>query len=319
MAHRQIRCIRGVALTAANASLIPRMSGIWAGMDRQARLLASCISVSVIFHGALLSFHFKFPESLKFKAPQPLEVVLVNAKTRDKPTKAEALAQANLDGGGNTDQNRRAKTPLPVTKPTQTGKDLAEAQRRVQELETQQQRLLAQTRATAASVPVPVETSRQTPAEIPSSQPQGRDLRELALAAMKLQAQIDRRTEEYQKRPRKHFIGARATEYRFAQYEEEWRAKIERVGTLNYPAEARGKLYGNLRLEVVIRPDGSVESVRMERSSGLKVLDDAAFRIVQMAAPYGAFPPEIRKDTDLLVITRTWFFGQGDSVWTKRD
>jgi protein TonB len=285
-------------------------------MDRQSRLLTWCVGVSLVLHALLLSFHFRFPDALKFSSTQPLEVILVNAKTKERPSKAQALAQSNLDGGGNTDQNRRAKTPLPVTKSSE-GKDLAEAKRRVTELEVQQQRLLALAKSTppvAAS-----EAPRQAPAEVAAPQPTGRDLRELALAALKLQAQIDKRHEEYQKRPRKQFIGANASEYRFAQYEEEWRNKVERVGTLNYPAEARGKIYGNLRLEVTIRPDGSVESVRLERSSGLKLLDDAAFRIVRMAAPYGEFPPDIRKDTDLLIITRTWFFGQGDAVWTKRD
>ena len=149
------------------------------------------------------------------------------------------------------------------------------------------------------------------------AQPSGRDLADLTLAAMRLQAQIDRQIEQYQKRPRKQFIGANAAEYRFAQYEEDWRVKIERVGTLNYPAEARGKLYGNLRLTVTIRPDGSVESIELDRSSGLKVLDAAAFKIVRMATPFAAFPPDIRRDTDLLVITRTWFFGQGDKIWTE--
>jgi protein TonB len=139
----------------------------------------------------------------------------------------------------------------------------------------------------------------------------------LSLAAMRLQAQIDKQIEEYQKRPRKKFIGARATEYRFAQYEEDWRVKVERVGTLNYPAEARGKMYGNLRLTVTIRPDGNVEAIELERSSGLKVLDAAAFKIVRMATPFATFPPDIRRDTDLLVITRTWFFGQGDKIWTE--
>ena len=134
---------------------------------------------------------------------------------------------------------------------------------------------------------------------------------------MRLQAQIDKRVEEYQKRPRKQFIGARASEYRFAQYEEDWRMKVERFGTLNYPSEARGRYYGTLRLTVTLRADGSVESVELDKSSGLKVLDQAAFRIVRMAAPYAAFPPDIRKDTDQLVITRTWFFGQGDKVWTE--
>src|SRR5260221_12425640 len=145
----------------------------------------------------------------------------------------------------------------------------------------------------------------------------GRDLANLALAAMRLQAQIDRQIDDYQKRPRTKFIGANAAEYRFAQYEEEWRAKVERIGTVNYPAEARGKLYGNLRLTVSIRPDGSVDSVELDRSSGLKVLDAAAFRIVRMAAPYATFPASIRRDTDLLVITRTWFFSQGDKIWTQ--
>ena len=300
-----------------SAQLYVRLTGTWTGMDRQSRLLATCMLVSILLHAMLLTVHFGFPEALKVTSTQPLEVILVNAKTREKPVKAQALAQSNLDGGGNTDQQRRAKTPLPVTKAPHAGPDRAQAQRRVQELEAQQERLLAMAKASAqTAVAAP---PRPTTADEASPQPTGRDLRELALAAMKLQAQIDRRHEEYQKRPRKQFIGANAAEYRFAQYEEEWRNKVERVGTLNYPVEARGKLYGTLRLEVTIRPDGNVDSVRLERSSGLKVLDDAAFRIVRMAAPYGVFPPDIRTDTDLLVITRTWFFDQGDAIWTKRD
>ena len=288
----------------------------WAGMDRQARLLTWCVGLSILLHAALLSIHFKFPEAMRFSSTQPLEVILVNAKTKERPAKALALAQANLDGGGNTDQDRRAKTPLPVTQPTQ-GRDVAQAQSRVKELEAQQQRLLAMAKAkppVAAS-----EVPRQAPSEEPAPPVAGRDLRDLAIAARKLQAKIDKRHEEYQTRPRKQFIGANASEYRFARYEEDWRNKVERVGTLNYPPEARGKLYGNLRLEVTIRPDGAVESVRLDRSSGLKVLDDAAFRIVHMAAPYGEFPAEIRRDTDLLVITRTWFFGQSGEIWTKKD
>jgi len=93
--------------------------------------------------------------------------------------------------------------------------------------------------------------------------------------------------------------------------------KVQRIGSVNYPAEARGKLYGNLRLTVTIRPDGTVESIELDRSSGLKVLDAAAFRIVKMATPFAVFPADIRRDTDLLVITRTWFFGQGDKIWTE--
>ena len=290
--------------------------GYWSGLDRQSRLLAASVGASILLHAVLLAVHFRFPDAMRWKsANQPLEVILVNSKTREKSAQAEALAQANLDGGGNTAERRRAKTPLPVTDPRDPGRDLADSQRRARELEAQQQRLLAQARQSPSSVAA--DAQRQAPAEEPTAQLSGRDLADLSLAAMRLQAQIDKRVEEYQKRPRKRFIGARATEYRFAQYEEDWRAKIERVGTLNYPAEARGKIYGNLRLTVTIRPDGTVDSVELERSSGLKLLDAAAFRIVQMAGPFSVFPPEIRKDTDLLVITRTWFFGQGDKIWTE--
>lgn len=291
------------------------VSEIWAGMDRQSRVLTVSVGLSILLHAFALSVHFRFPDRLDLKAnAQPLEVFIVNAKTKQKPSKREALAQANLDGGGNVDERRRAKTPLPTTQPDQPGTDLAKAKRRQQELEAQQQKLLAQASESANRVP---SEAQSAPTETPQQQVSGRDLADLSLAAMRLQAQLDKRLEEYQKRPRKQFIGARATEYRFAQYEEDWRNKVERWGTQNFPAEARGKLYGNLRLSVSIRADGSVDAVELERSSGLKVLDQAAFRIVRTAAPYAVFPDDIRRDTDILVITRTWFFGPGDKIWTE--
>ena len=287
----------------------------WMRSDRQTRVLYASVAVSLLLHVTLLLTHFGFPQSLRWKAAnQPLEVVLVNAKTEEKPQEADALAQTNLDRGGNTDQDRQAKTSLPVTAPRHTGKNLAAAQRRQRQLEDQQRRLLAEASKQRAETP---KTERLAPAKVPTPMVSGRDLADLSLAAMKLQAQIDKRIDEYQKRPRKKYIGARAREYRFAQYEEDWRLKVERIGTVNYPPEARGKIYGNLRLTVTIRPDGSVDTVELDRSSGLKVLDKAAFKIVRMASPFAPFPPDIRKDTDLLVITRTWFFGQGDKMWTE--
>jgi protein TonB len=288
----------------------------WSGLDRQSRVLAVSVAVSILLHAILLSIHFRFPEALRWKsANQPLEVVLVNAKTRERSERAKALAQANLDGGGNTDAKRSASSPLPVTNPRDPGRDLAETQRRQRELEAQQQRLLALEREARAAVAA--EGQGKNPVEEPTPQVAGRDMADRSLAMLNLQAQIARQTQAYQERPRKRFIGANTREYRFAQYEEDWRAKIERVGTLNYPSEARGKLYGVLRLTVTIRPDGTVDSIDLDRTSGLKVLDQAAFRIVQLAAPFAAFPADIRKDTDLLVITRTWFFAQGNKVWTE--
>lgn len=297
------------------ASLLLDPSEYWSGLDRQSRLLAVSIGASILLHAVLMTIHFSFPDALRWtSANQPLEVILVNAKTREKPSRAKALAQANLDGGGNTDEKLRAASPLPVTNPRDPGRDLAETQRRQRQLEAQQQRLLALNRELGAKVPA--EAQREASEEA-SPQVSGRDIADRSLAMLQLQAQIARQTQAYQERPRKRFIGANTKEYRFAQYEEDWRAKIERVGTINYPAEARGKLYGTLRLTVTIRPDGEVESIDLDRSSGLKVLDQAAFRIVKMAGPFAPFPPDIRKDTDLLVITRTWFFAQGDKVWTE--
>jgi protein TonB len=299
--------------------LTHRISGAaeaWAGLDRQSRVLYASVALSLLLHAVLLSIHFKFPNALRWQSANPaLDVILVNAKSRQRPASADALAQANLEGGGETDQERRARTPLPVIEPRAPGRDLAQTQRRVRELEAEQRKLLAQSRKSRERVAP--ETERRAPAEAPATELSGRDLADLSLAAMRLQAQIDRQVEAYQKRPRKKFIGASAVEYRFAQYEEDWRQKVERIGTVNYPAAARGKLYGNLRMTVILRPDGNVESIELDRSSGLKVLDDAAFRIVRMASPYASFPPDIRRDTDLLVITRTWFFGRGNRLWTE--
>ena len=151
----------------------------------------------------------------------------------------------------------------------------------------------------------------------PSPSVSGLDLAESARAMARLEGEINKSVDEYNKRPRKKFIGARTEEYRFAQYIEDWRQKVERIGTLNYPEAARGKLYGSLVLSVSINHDGSLNRVDINRSSGYKVLDDAARRIVQMASPYSPFPPEIRRDTDILEITRTWYFTQGDQLSAK--
>jgi protein TonB len=242
-----------------------------------------------------------------------LDIILVNSRSARKPSEAQALAQANLDGGGNTEKPRRAKTPLPPAPKQQEGDELHQAQRKVQELEAHQQRLV--TRAPSQTAVAPA-TDREVQPE-PLASLSGRDLAQSALAMARIEGEIARELDDYNRRPRKKFIGVRAEEYRFAQYIEDWRQKIERVGTLNYPAAARGKLYGSLVLTVTLRRDGTVASVEINRSSGHKILDDAARRIVAMAAPFAAFPPAIQDDTDVLVITRSWNFTQRDSLETK--
>jgi protein TonB len=274
------------------------------------------IGISVAAHVLLLAIRFVDPEALKLPPlPQPLEVVLVNSKTKSKPVAPDVLAQANLDGGGNTDENRRAKTPLPAMRETEKGDDLKRAQKRVQELEAQQRRLLEQAKA-AKPVPVPpVPAAKPEPSPEPQPQQSGADLANMALAMARLEAQISKQTDEYNKRPRKAFVGARATEHRLAQYVEDWRSKVERVGNLNYPTEARGRIYGSLQVTVAIRPDGSIDSMQITRPSGYPVLDRAAEKILNLAAPFSPFSSEILKDYNMIVITRTWTFAPGDKLF----
>jgi len=134
-----------------------------------------------------------------------------------------------------------------------------------------------------------------------------------SLAMASLAAEVDQRMEAYAKRPRRKWISARTREHKYAAYMEAWRAKVERVGNLNYPDEARRRsLSGELLLDVALAADGSVSDVIVRRSSGHKVLDDAAQRIVELAAPYARFPESIRKETDILHIQRTWRFLTGN-------
>jgi protein TonB len=283
-----------------------------ARLDPSSRAFALSLAISVLIHAVVLSIHFKFPDGRRLASPNTLDVVFVNSKTRSKPLKPDALAQANLDGGGNTDLDRRAKTPLPFVKNADPGRDAKQANRRVQELEAQQRQLMSQLNAKTT---VAVEEAK--PQTEPQPKASGLDLAQSALAIARLEAQLSRSIDEYNKRPRKQFIGARTAEYRFAQYVEDWRQKIERIGNLNYPEGARGRIYGSLRLAVSIGADGSIAALELERSSGHEVLDRAAQRIVQMGAPFARFPENIRRDTDILVITRTWHFAHGDKVFSE--
>lgn len=286
-----------------------------AGMDPSSRSFTLALGLSIMLHAVALSIHFKLPDILLDKyLSQPLEVVLVNSKTRAKPAKADVLAQANLDGGGNTDENRRAKTPLPVLKEAAPGADAKRAARRVKELEAQQLKMMSQLQS-AKSVNATEQPRTASAAEAPQPQASGQDLATGALAIARMEAQISRQLDQYNKRPRKQFIGSRAQEYRFAQYVEDWRLKVERIGNLNYPDGARGRIYGSLLLSVSIRADGNLDAVEVQRSSGHQILDRAAERIVKMASPYAGFPANISRDTDILVITRTWTFAPGDKLF----
>jgi periplasmic protein TonB len=279
---------------------------------RANRFLAAAILGSILLHATVFAVRFRPFDFNKDRNTASLEVALVNAKSVSKPTKAEILAQAHLDGGGNTDANRRAKTPLPILPRESDNNELAVATQKVDDLEKRSQELLTQLKSTPISAfaqPKPTDAPEQP--ELPSAN----ELMQRTLETMRLEAQIAKDMDAYQKRPKRRFIGARAEEYRFARYIEDWRLKVERIGNLNYPEAAREqKLYGSLLLTVSIRSNGSIESVQIDRSSGKKVLDSAAVRIVEMGGPYAPFPPDIRRDTDILSINRTWTFAPGDNL-----
>jgi protein TonB len=282
-----------------------------AAMDAPRRHLTLAIAASLLIHAVLLAVRFTPADFASKVREQALEVILVNSKSKARPDKAQAKAQTNLDGGGNTDEDRRAKTPLPPSVQTKEGDQLVEAKRRVAELEAQTQLQMTRLKSTRS---VNTEIAKPNPAPAPEPIRSGVDLANSALAIARLEGQIARQMEEYNKRPRKKNIGARTEEYRFAQYVEDWRQKIERIGNLNYPDAARGRLYGSLLLTVTIKANGDLKHVEIDRSSGQTLLDEAARRIVRMAAPYAAFPESIRRDTDEIEITRTWTFTNADRL-----
>lgn len=273
--------------------------------------LIRAVAFSLGLHAfVLFGIGFVLPDPGKNKNfLQPLEVVLVNSQSRSRPLKADALAQHNLDGGGNTEDNKRASSPLPNIRDDRQFTPEQSTQH-LQRLEQQVKKLITQARSMHS---VPQEHAEKQRKD--GSNMNGRDLVQRALEIARLEAQIDRNFNAYQKMPQRKFIGARTQEYRYAQYIEDWRIKVERIGNLNYPTQARQqKIYGQLRLTVSIRADGSVESVEVTKSSGQRILDAAAVRIVKLAAPYAPFPEDIRKDTDVLSIVRTWTFTANDHL-----
>lgn len=299
------------------------------------------IGFSLLAHLVFLAVKFE-PELKKMAERLPsLEVVLVNAKTKDAPEKAEVIAQANLDRGGNTDLDRQMKTMLPTKNTKQAEVKLqankqqkaeaksaklqareAREQKHVAELEKKAEELLTQLDSAKKIESKPIEHTASTQPEEGQQKQISTMSREALLAASleidRLEAQIAKQQEEYQKRPKRRFLGSRAKAADDALYLEAWRQKVERIGNMNYPAAARNqKLYGKLQLTVSIRVDGSVEKVSIDKSSGSKILDDAAVNIVRLAAPYAKFSKTMRKTTDILAITRTWTFTQEDALSTQ--
>src|SRR5258708_12100618 len=182
----------------------------------------------------VLAIHFSPFDVPRFdRNGPPVEVGVVKGKTAWKPTKADILAQAGLDGGGNTDANRRAKTPFPVPVKDSEAQDLETATQRVRRLEARTQEMLTQLKSAATVAPATAQPNDAP--EVPAL-PNANEMMQRTLETMRLEAQIAKQMEVYQKRPKRRFVGARAEEYRFARYVEDWRIKVEGIGNPHYPA-----------------------------------------------------------------------------------
>ncbi|TYP92318.1 protein TonB [Nitrosomonas communis] len=293
------------------------------GSSYRPKRFYTAILISLVLHAVILwGITFKAPEPVVKNVAKSLEVILVNKKSEQKPIETDVLAQTNSEGRGNVDEDRRAQSPLPVLPQTKPLTDLAQAGQKTKQPEKQVKKLMPAVESKPRIVEskpriIEAEPQAEQSEDKPIPKLDSTDLLQRSLEIARQEAQINKEYEAYQKRPKRRYISTRTKEYRFARYVEDWRLKVERIGNLNYPEQARKQqLYGNLQLTVGIRSDGSLESVGIDRSSGTKVLDDAAIYIVKLAAQNGfaPFPPDISRDTDILHITRTWVFARSDEL-----
>ena len=270
---------------------------------------------SLLIHVTLLALRVSLPPVNPANLFQPpLELVLVNSKSARAPDQADALAQSNLDGGGNTDADRHAQSPLPASASDEQQQDVREAEQQVRQLEAENRQLMLQLKSRQAMMQTAATAADGSGDTNDSGH--GTDTRKQQEMA-KLEARIAQQYMAYEKRPRKLFIGARTREYAFARYVEDWRVKIERIGNQHYPPLAREeKIFGRLQLTVSIRADGSLEDITINHSSGSAVLDQAAVAIVKMSAPFSPFPQDMRNRADIIAITRTWSFEPGNQLNT---
>ncbi|MCS3903236.1 protein TonB [Methylohalomonas lacus] len=321
--------------------------------------LALTLCLAIIVHAVVILGVTFAPQDKSSPQFDPMDVILVQ-KESEAPDEAQMLAQANLEGGGESEESERPATPIPAPFPEPIARVTPPPPAQVEPLPEPEvppapekvpepapapeppepvEQVAVETEAPAEikQPPEPQQTdpepepqqpteSEQPPepskpeaevAEVPDEPeqptPSASELVNKSLEMASLNAEIQRKMKARAERPKRTFISASTKEYKYASYMEAWRTKVERIGNLNYPEEARKRgLTGSLILDVALKPDGSVDEITIRRSSGTKLLDDAAIRIVELAAPFAPFPDNIRKDTDILHITRTWQFMQGN-------
>ena len=277
--------------------------------------LGLAILGAIVFHALLvLGLSFDIQRENPPAPERTLDITLVTPKKKPEPVdKPDFLAQSSQQGGGEKVIKKRQSNPLGKPQVSEKKQPAPELQRAgAIRPEPTRPQVITQKQAPKK------QTVRQPKPKVEAT-PKPKLAQLLASTQLeidRLTAEIDRRSQAASKRDRRKAINASTQEYKYAAYLEAWRKKVERIGNLNYPDEAkRKKLYGALMLHVAVKADGSIEQIRIIRPSGHKILDDAAKRIVRLSAPFAPFPPNIREEVDVLDITRTWQFRSGNRLF----
>jgi len=262
---------------------------------------------------AIQLIHFKPVKSFqnKFSA---IEVILTNSKDNQQED-AEVLAQSNSNKGGNVEKDVHKKSPLPI---------ITENKNTFQLNNRNDQNIAGKASSPSREKTVKTEASIlnesksvQQPKEssIINKSISKEDILASAIEISASDATLSSQLSNFEKQPKRKYIGARTKEYKYALYAEAWRQKVETLGNMNYPEEAREKKFsGQLRMTVSLKSDGRIDNIEINQSSGFRILDDAAKRIVELGAPYAPFPEDIRKEVDILSITRTWTFTKDEHL-----
>ena len=271
--------------------------------------LKIALLVSIGLHGALLTVRFVDPEGFnRIFQDTPLEVILVNSRSGEAPEKAQVIAQANLAGGGEAEAGR-ATSPLPPSALMEIGDANEDARKQIEQLKETQAQLLTQIRRELALLPATDPLRDQGNPDESAQEDRRRQL-------IQLLAEIEKRINEENARPKKRYISPATREEVYAIYYDHLRRKIEDRGTRNFPENQGKKLYGELTMNVTVDAEGRVVETEVVRSSNSKVLDRRAVAIVNAAAPFGRFTSAMRRKADQLVITSRFRFTREESLET---
>jgi protein TonB len=280
-------------------------------------IIITAIALSVAAHALLLAVHFADPSTIRFKpSDDNLEIVLVNSKAKVKPVKPTALAQNDTNGGGEHDHGR-VTSNLAASPVASEGDVLQQSQNAVARLEEQQRQFLTQSRLT----PIVVDPNSRTSADGQANATDSVEAQNLIAEIRRMEAQIEKENTDYNARPKRGYIGPNTKGVTFATYYKDWQERIERIGTLEYPPDAKGKMYGDLVLDVTLNPDGTIyhDEIKIMRGSGWPILDRAAVSFVRKGAPYHPFPPEMRRDYNVYEIVSKFSFSKGEGFAARGD